>query len=325
MHQKHILWVYVAAACLASAEPAKAQGSIAFFINDPNDYDYGLQLAIPPAFGAGELTFELWIRPDDSFPFGPTASGVDQRTNWSDADNEPYSSGSWWFEGNFLLDGHNNANFQDGTFSLQLYGSGRVRWLFGDGESAGPGGHWSVGAFPATNGPSVVDGAWHQVTLVRRWTGASDAQLELWIDGSLIATETSPARTDLRFWWDAWSGFPADQEGWFWGAEKQAAVGVLDQYEDYKGLVDEVRFWSRAKTAQEITDTWAEPVSGSEPGLVGWFRFAEGAGSTSCSEITATDCIDFVNTQPGFWSAEEAPLGSLIFADGFESGDLTAW
>lgn len=305
---------------------AWAQGSIAFFVNDPADYDYGLQLAIPAGFGEGEFTFELWIRPDDSFPFGSTLGGLGQLTNWSDADNEPYSTGDWWFEGNFLLDGHNNGSgFNEGTFSLQLYGSGRLRWLFGDGASAGPGGHWSVGAFPAATAPPVVDGSWHQVTLVRRWAGATDADLELWIDGSLIDTETSPVRTDMRFWWDAWPGFPAGQEGWFWGVEKQAAIGVLSQYEDYKGPVDEVRFWSRAKTAQEIVDSWAEPVSGGETGLVGWFRLNEGSGSASCSEITGTDCIDVINPKPGFWSTEEAPLADLIFTDGFESGDFSAW
>jgi len=39
-------------------------------------------------------------------------------------------------------------------------------------------------------------------------------------------------------------------------------IGVLSQHEGYKGPVDEVRFGSRAKTAQEIGASWAEPVSG---------------------------------------------------------------
>lgn len=172
----------------------------------------------------------------------------------------PYSSGSWWFDGNFLLDGHNNnacCGFSDGTFSLQFYGGGRVRWLFGDGMSAGPGGVWSIGAFPATNTPTLLDGEWHQLTLVRRWSGTSDADLELWIDGALVDSETSTVRTDMTFWWDTWPGFGA-QAGWFWGTEKQAAIGVLSQYEDYKGLVDEVRFWSRAKSAAEIAQEFGE-------------------------------------------------------------------
>ena len=211
---------------------AASTRSLAFFVNAAEDYDYGHQLSLPTGFGAGEFTLELWIRPDDSFPVGPTGGGDDQRINWSDADAEPYSSCCWWFEGNFLLDGHNNTVFEDGTFSLQFYGGGRLRWLFGDGVSAGPGGVWSVGAFPATDTPSLLDGAWHRVALVRRWSGVSEALLELWIDGALVATETSPVRTDLGTFWDDWAGFPTGQEGWFWGAEKQAAIGVLNAHCD---------------------------------------------------------------------------------------------
>ena len=300
-------------------------GSLAFFVNDPNDYDYGHQLELPPTFGSAEFTLELWIRPDDSFPIGPTSGGEAQRMNWSDADVEPYSGGGWWFEGNFLLDGHNNGVFEDGTFSLQFYGGGRVRWLFGDGEFAGSGGHWSVGAFPAASTPSLLDGGWHHLTLVRRWVGATEAQLELWVDGALAATETSPGRTDMRFWWDAWATFPSGQEGWFWGVEKQAAIGKLSQYEDYKGPVDEVRFWDRAKTAPEIDSNWNLPVTGSEAGLVGWFALDEGAGSTACDALDAGRCISLINPMAGIWSPHQAPLGDAIFADGFESGDTSAW
>lgn len=323
------IWaLFVVLGSLFLADPLTAgtgSGSLAFFINDPADYDYGHQLTLPPTFGAGEFTFELWIRPDDSFPVGPTDSGEAQRTNWSDADEEPYSDGGWWFSGNFLLDGHNNGDFQDGTFSLQFYGGGRIRWLFGDGEFAGPGGHWSVGAFPAATTPSLLDDAWHQITLVRRWLASTQAQLELWVDGALVATEVSSARADMRFWWDAWKNFPLEQEGWFWGVEKQAAIGVLSQYEDYKGPVDEVRFWDRAKSAMEISQGWNLPVTGSETGLVGWFQMNEGTGSTACDGLGASGCISLVNPMAGIWSSDQAPLGGAIFSDGFESGNTSAW
>ncbi len=308
----------------AVAHPTVLHASaLAFFVNEPTRHDYGHQLVLPDGFGDGEFTFEMWIRPDASFPVGPT-SGEGQLTNWSDADVEPYSSGDWWFEGNFLLDGHNNANFGDGTFSLQFYGGGRVRWLFGDGANAVAGGHWSVGAFPATDTPSLLDGSWHHVTLVRRWSGQSDAQLELWIDGSLVATETSFVRTDMRTWWDTWAGFPVDQEGWFWGAEKQAAIGVLSQYEDYKGPIDSVHLWSRAKTPIEVTSDWDQPVLGTEPGLVGWFRFDEGMGPQACDSLDGTRCIDLFDMKPGHWSLDCAPPDAL-FRDDFESGDTSAW
>ncbi len=296
----------------AWASVARAE-SLSFIANGPNDHEYGLLTSIPTGFGEGEFTMELWLKPDDSYAVGTIASGTPgQLTLWAAADVEPYSSGGWWFRGNFLLDGHNNSAFENGTFSLQFYGGGRVRWLFGDGVVAGPGGHWSVGAFPATNTPTLLDGQWHQLTMVRRWSGVTDANLELWIDGVLIGVETSFARTDMRAYWDEWSGFPVGQEGWFWGAEKQAAIGAISQYEDYKGLVDEIRFWSLAKSPAEIASGFSDPVSGSEPGLVGVVRFDEGSGLQACDALNPAQCITLINTMPSVWSPSEAPVGGTM-------------
>jgi hypothetical protein len=301
----------------AGAEGSRSAAStraLGLFANQPNDYDYGRQLELPPGFGAAEFTLTLWVRPDQSYPIGSTAGGPGQLVNWSSADEPPYSSCCWWYEGNFLLDGHNNAAFSDGTFSLQFYGGGRLRWLFGDGASAGPGGIWSVGAFPAMGTPSLLDGRWHSVALVRRWFGISGAQLEMWIDGALVDSEATPVRTDMRTWWNAWNGFPNGQEGWFWGAEKQAAIGVLSQYEDYKGLVDEVRFFARALTPIEL----AADVCAVTPGPVGYYAIEEGGGTATCDALAPGRCIALIDMKPGFWSTDAALSCGTVFAHGFE-------
>lgn len=309
------------AACSSSSDgggggnPSEAGGSIQFTDNAANsggtlNYDYGYQLVIPEGFGVGEFTFELWIKPDNSYPFGPTYSGSGQLLNWTSepVDPKPSDGGGWWYKGNFLLDGHANAGAGYGTFSLQLYASGRMRWHFVD-----EGGYWGIQGADVMTAPSVVDGNWHQVTVVRRWSGMTDADLELWIDGILIGSAITSARTNMRNYWDGWAGFATNQEGWFWGTEKQAAIDVLSQYEDYKGLIDEIRFWNRAKTATEIMNNYNAPVIGNETGLVGLFRFAEEIGTTSCNVINATaiadnDCIALINMKPGYWSQESAPL-----------------
>ncbi len=103
-----------------------AGGSIQFTANAANiggtlNYDYGRQLVIPQGFGAGEFTFELWIKPDNSYPFGPTADGTPgQPLNWTSLplNPTPADGGGWWFKGNFLLDGHANNGNNEGTFSL---------------------------------------------------------------------------------------------------------------------------------------------------------------------------------------------------------------
>ena len=282
--------------------------SLQFIENDSNDYDYGVQTVIPEGFGDGEFTLELWIRPFTNYPIGPTVGqGSDDRLNWAEEDNQPYSASNWWYQGNFLLDGFKFGNFENGTMALQFYGGGRLRWLWGDGDNAGAGRIRSIGVYPASNTPSLLDDQWHQVTLVRRWSGASSADLELWIDGTLVASDTSPNRTNMAStYWDG-----VVDGGWYWGAEKQAAENTLSTYEDYKGLLDEIRFWSVAKSAQDIQDNYDQPVAGNEAGLVGWYSLSEGTGSSqACNTVTAggSACITLIQMKPGHWSNENAPL-----------------
>lgn len=275
-------------------------GSLRFVQNAAGEHEYARHTAIPGDFGAAELTLEVWITLENK-PVGSCAGGADQLTNWCDADNAPYSSSDWWYTGNFLLDGHHNGDFSAGTFSLQHYGGGRIRWELGDGASPGPGGIWAVQAFPATETPSLLDEQPHLVAAVRRFSGSASSDLELWVDGALVATETSPVRTNLRDYWDGWPGFPPGQSGWFWGAEKQAAIGSLSQYEDFKGLVHEVRFWNVARSAAELASSPGESLTGTEPGLVGWFDFTEGSGDTTCDSITPGTCMTLSNATASIW------------------------
>ncbi len=280
--------------------------------NASADHEYALHTQIPGDFGKAEFTLEVWITLETK-PVGGCSGGQAQLTNWCAADNAPYSSGSWWYRGNFLLDGHNNGSgFNLGTFSLQFYGGGRLRWLFGDGTFAGSGGHFSVGAYPATQTPSLIDAKPHLVATVRRFKGSTQSDLELWIDGKLVDTETSTARTDMRSYWNTWPGFPSGQAGWFWGAEKQAAIGTLSQYEDFKGLLHEVRFWNVARSAADLAKSPTTPLSGTPSGLIGRFDFNEGSGTKACDSLTPTLCMNLNNAKSGIW----APLARAVRCPG---------
>jgi hypothetical protein len=278
--------------------------SLEFFSSTAGNFDYARAMSLPTNFGSGEFTFEVWIKPNNAYPVGSTSTSSGQLQNWSNVDNQPYSRNDWWYHGNFLLDGFNNSSFASGTFALQVYGGGRVRWLFGDGSSL-TGGVRSVGAYPASATKSLLDGKWHHVTLVRRWSGSSASLLELWIDGVLVDSETSALRTNMRQWWNSWSGYP--QGGWFWGSEAIAAVQG-SSWEDYKGLVDEIRFWSRAKSASEIQSSWNQPVYGSEQGLIGWYSIGERSGTQVCDTMTGK-CMTLHRTSSATFDAEEAPAG----------------
>lgn len=275
-------------------------GSLRFTKNNaPGQHEYTNIDKLPETFGTGEFTFELWIKPDNSFPVGKTpwpqdpfpsnpaevdqwATNEAQLTNWTIDDEAPYSWMGWWWHGNWLLDGFSrNYGDRDGTFALQFYGGGRLRWLFDDGTgpSVDKGYLYSIGAYPATKTPSLLDGKWHNIQCVRRWTGDSKAALELWIDGDLVASIKVPKRVNLQeeFWKD-WSGNPTGTKGWFMGGEEQACSGSRtdynwNQFEDYKGLVDEMRFWDRAKSLEELKTNWQNAVGSNEKGLVGYYSF----------------------------------------------------
>src|SRR5712692_11628762 len=167
--------------------------ALRFVRNKPEHFDFADQRVLPPTFGMGEFTLEIWIKPDASYPVGRTdRSSINQLQNWSEADPRPYGTPDWWFAGNFLLDGHTRPDgftpdkTREGTFSLQFYGGGRLRWMFADDADVVPVGKvWSVQAYPAASTPSLLDNKWHNINCVRRWIKDSKSQLELWITENL--------------------------------------------------------------------------------------------------------------------------------------------
>ena len=150
----------------------------------------------------------------------------------------------------------------------------------------------------------MLDNRWHQLDLVRRWDGGSGAILELWLDGSQQDTETSTARTNMATtYWDAWTSL-SNSQGWCWGAEKQAALGILSQYEDFKGQIGEVRFWSAARSTGDLGDPF-RAVSGTEANLVGLYTFGEGSGSTIRNALTPNSTTGQISlTNSPAWSTD---------------------
>lgn len=266
--------------------------------SSPGSYDRGVLNTIPDLFGDGEFTFELFFRCTVGSPYvlgDPTVGGLQQRQVWSNQNPTRYGAADWWFYGNFLVDGHQNSNFQAGTFSIQI-AAGRPRWTFGDGAAAGAntGSLWGMQS-AATN--TVLDGAWHSLACVRRWNGGSNADLELWVDGSLVSTQTTTSRTNMATtYWDSWTGYPANQNCWMFGTEKQAALGVISQWEDFKGQIGETRFWSIARSTGSLGQSVSSnTVVGNETGLVGLYRWTEQAGTTAANTLSGSNNITLVN------------------------------
>ncbi|GLF95223.1 laminin G domain-containing protein [Streptomyces yaizuensis] len=75
----------------------------------------------------------------------------------------------------------------------------------------------------------------------------------------------------------------------------------------YSGTIDEVRIWNRARGQSEITDSSAYRLIGNEPGLVAYYRFDEGSGTTAYDQ---TDTAAHATLESGpQWVTSLAPLG----------------
>lgn len=312
---RHLL-LGASALVLLSVPAAGHAGSLNFTESRPTHYEFGDLPQIPAGFGSGEFALELWIKPDASFPVGPVwPPSYAQLRNWSERDPEPYSSPMWWVSGNWLLDGYSRpegyfpGNPRDGSIGLQIYGAGRVRFTFADKAEGMPvGGVYAVQAYPATSAPSVLDGKWHHIIAQRRWREPEGATLELWVDGKLIATTDIPDRTDMRKWWDspAHPDDPKELGGWSIGTEVMTGWNYgVTQFEDYKGLVDNLRFWNRALPAAEI-GRLATGVSRQDRPAA-WYAFDENAGDTTRDSAGKNAPISLHRFEPANWSSEEAP------------------
>lgn len=266
--------------------------------SSPGAYDRGVLNVIPDGFGDGEFTHEIFFRclSNGTYALGDTSSGLPQRQNWSNDNTARYSTSGWWFPGNFLLDGHQNSSFSAGTFSVQI-ADGRPRWTFGDGAAADAltGDLWGI---QSTAVNTVLDNAWHHLALVRRFVaggGGSNSDLELWMDGTLRDTQTTTSRTNMATaYWDSWIGYPANQNCWMYGVEKQSALGVISQYEDFKGQIGELRFWSQALSPGVLGQSFRQVV-GNETGLVGLYRWSEQTGTTAANTLSGANNITLVN------------------------------
>lgn len=311
-----MLAVLAAAVSLGSSAEA---GAVRFVENRPMEYDFVDIPRLPPSFGRAEFALEMWIKPDPTKPVAETyPASRAQLTAWSSYDPAPYSSDGWWIRGNFLLDGHSRpegfmaGNSREGTLSLQFYGGGRLRFMFADKKEGMPRGMvYAVQATPAASAPSLLDGRWHHVVALRRWREPAGATLELWIDGERIGATDIPDRTDMRRFWDqpAHPGDPKELGGWSLGAEVMTAWNyAFTQFEDYKGLLDDLRMWDRALAPDEIRRL----AGGWTPerrtrGLVAHFAFEEGGGSLARDAVDPSYQLILQRPTPLSWSEENAP------------------
>jgi len=115
---------------------------------------------------------------------------------------------------------------------------------------------------------SVADGTWHHIAAV-----LGGGQVTLYIDGAVDSTFSVGS---------TWGRGGGVVRYGFWGVGSEADVpgGATNAATEYGGKIREGRIWSIARTGSEILAAMNATLSGTEPGLVGYWPFDEGTGST---------------------------------------------
>lgn len=172
----------------------------------------------------------------------------------------------------------NNATSETGAvFTGDNYAA-----LTGVGTNGGWGIYWQSGGLRVLRKPSTsavnsvavggsqgslvtcTTGVWHHVIVNFKRTG----NLTFYVDGVLQETGTDP--------YASWAYFQRtfdSVEPYRIGADPSGGNA-------FKGSIDEVRIWSRVRTAQEIANSWQQrpALNGSEQSLIAYYNFAESSG-----------------------------------------------
>jgi hypothetical protein len=128
------------------------------------------------------------------------------------------------------------------------------------------GGSGSTFAYPV----DFRDGNWHQLTFVHQFASKTN---RVYVDGVLVL---APVYSSMAF-----SPTALVSIGQEWDPGETS--------EHFAGHIDEVRIWNRALSQDEIRHHMCEKLTGTEPGLVAYYRMDEGADNTCTATADVCD------------------------------------
>ncbi len=228
----------------------------------------GADASAPCDVGAGSFTVECWLRGN----LADNGSG----NSGGDGDYQDFR----WINGNIIVDRDIfGASSRDWGISiaggLVQFGTGRADANPLDGENTIEG------------NVIVLDGNWHHVACVR---DAATGGKRIYIDGILdFESAANRSRDDISY---PNGGDPAPVTPWgpyiVLAAEKHDAGS---SYPSFNGFMDELRIWSVPRTQADLLATYNRVAAYNAPGLVGYYRFEEGSGTT-INDSSATGSPD---------------------------------
>ncbi len=124
----------------------------------------------------------------------------------------------------------------------------------------------SLNAEISVSNPGVNDGAWHQVTVV--YDQAAGGLNKVYVDGQLVGSVQSSA-------------------AWNWGGQAlQIGDSPDTHWTPWKGEIGPVQIYNTKLTDEQVADQFGNEVDPAASGLVGYYDFTEGSGSTAANDAT---------------------------------------
>lgn len=154
--------------------------------------------------------------------------------------------------------------------------------MYAEGE---PAPHAPYGGQFRPDDPVDFDGRWHH------YAATYDGQmLRLYIDGQLVHASPKPGRMDL--------------------SQGDLCFGTLATgNEPWRGSIQDVTVWSHPLSASELASQQDRPLTGAEPGLVGYWPLDEGDGDVTHDR---SDSREHGHIHRGQWRALPARYGWRI-------------
>lgn len=203
-----------------------------------------------------------------------------------------------------------------GVITEAYSGDGIVQYELGFGmnEPAGGTARLKVGFFHsgswsfASDSVDITTGQW--VHIAGTWDGIT---LRVYKNGVLVGSN-EPGRSPI-----------AGSES-FWIGRRHDTAGSVNFF---PGYIDDVRIWNVARTQAEIQAGMNRELTGSEAGLVGYWKFNEGSGTTA-NDSTANGNHGTLNggvawTSHKYWSGYRTSPTLDLSPVGIAASSTIAW